>query len=64
MQGVYAMRERLAKLIDVKSLVTFGLVSVVCVLAIRQNVTMSSEFVASIVSSIVTYYFKRKDSTL
>lgn len=55
------MREKLERLFDVKSLVTFALVSVVCVQIVRQNVELSSEFVASIVSSIVTYYFTAKD---
>ncbi len=55
------MKERLAKLLDVKSIVTFALVSVVCIQAIRQNVRMPPEFVASTVTAIITYYFTRKD---
>lgn len=49
------------RLLDVKSLVTFALIAVVCIQAIRQNVDMPSEYVASIVTAIVTYYFTRKD---
>ncbi|MBS5279988.1 MAG: hypothetical protein KHY27_00195 [Butyricicoccus pullicaecorum] len=54
------MKDKLAKLIDVKSIVTFALIAVVCVQTIRQNVDLPSEFVASIVTAIVTYYFTRK----
>ncbi|HJC21711.1 MAG TPA: hypothetical protein H9707_08150 [Candidatus Butyricicoccus avicola] len=55
------MKERLLRLLDVKSFVTFALIAVVCIQAIRQNVQMPSEFVASIVTAIVTYYFTRKE---
>ena len=55
------MEERLLRLLDVKSFVTFALIAVVCIQAIRQNVQMPSEFVASIVTAIVTYYFTRKE---
>ena len=55
------MKERLLRLLDVKSFVTFALIVVVCIQAIRQNVQMPSEFVASIVTAIVTYYFTRKE---
>ncbi len=55
------MKDKLAKLLDVKSIVTFALIAVVCVQTIRQNVDLPSEFVASIVTAIVTYYFTRKD---
>ena len=44
------MKERLLRLLDVKSFVTFALIAVVCIQAIRQNVQMPSEFVASIVT--------------
>ena len=49
------------RLLDVKSIVTFALITVVCVQAIRNNVAMPPEFVASIVTAIVTYYFTRKE---
>ena len=55
------MKKRLTKLLDVKSLVTFALIGVVCVQSFRQNVSLPSEFVASIVTAIVTYYFTRKE---
>ena len=55
------MKERLLRLLDVMSFVTFALIAVVCIQAIRQNVQMPSEFVASIVTAIVTYYFTRKE---
>lgn len=55
------MKERLMRLLDVKSLVTFALIAVVCIQAMRRNVDMPSEYVASIVTAIVTYYFTRKD---
>lgn len=55
------MKERLLRLLDVKSFVTFALIAVVCIQAVRQNVDMPSEFVASIVTAIVTYYFTRKE---
>ena len=55
------MKERLLRLLDVNSFVTFALIAVVCIQAIRQNVQMPSEFVASIVTAIVTYYFTRKE---
>ena len=57
------MKERLMRLLDVKSLVTFALIAVVCIQAIRRNVDMPSEYVASIVTAIVTYYFTRKDDS-
>lgn len=55
------MKDKLAKLLDVKSIVTFALIAVVCVQTVRQNVELPSEFVASVVTAIVTYYFTRKD---
>lgn len=57
------MKERLLRLLDVKSFVTFALIAVVCIQAVRQNVQMPSEFVASIVTAIVTYYFTRKEDS-
>ncbi|MFR4973720.1 MAG: hypothetical protein ACLUB2_10155 [Butyricicoccus pullicaecorum] len=54
------MKERLMRLLDVKSLVTFALITVVCIQAIRRNVDMPSEYVASIVTAIVTYYFTKR----
>lgn len=55
------MRERLSKLLDVKSIVTFALIAVVCVQSVRQNVALPSEFIAATVGSVITYYFTRKE---
>lgn len=54
------MKEKAYKLLDVKSIVTFALVAVVCVQVLRQNMQLQSEFVASTVTAIITYYFTRK----
>lgn len=62
-KGGIPMKERLVKLLDVKSIVTFALIAVVCIQTIRQNVSMPPEFVASTVTAIVTYYFTRKDDS-
>ena len=56
------MRERIAKLVDVKTFVTFALIGTTCYLAVRNNVQLSAEFVASIVTAVVTYFFTRKGS--
>ena len=55
------MKEKLAKLIDVKSGITFAVMGTLCVLAIRQNVQISPETFSLIVGSIVTYFFTKKD---
>lgn len=55
------MKERLAKLFDVKSIVTFALIAVMCVQAVRQNVDLPPEFIASTITAIITYYFTRKE---
>lgn len=56
------MKEKFAKLVDVKSIITFALVGCVCYLAIAGKIEVSSEFFASIVSAVITYYFTRKQS--
>ena len=56
------MKGRLLKIVDVKSLVTFALIGVTCALAIVSKVEISSEFFASIVTAVITYYFTRKDN--
>ena len=61
MKGGIAVKERLAKLFDVKSIVTFALIAVMCVQAVRQNVDLPPEFIASTITAIITYYFTRKD---
>lgn len=47
-----------AALIDVKTIVTFALVGVTCVLALRGQV--SEEFFASVVTAVITYFFTRR----
>lgn len=56
------MKEWLMKIVSVKSLVTFALIGVTCVLAIMSELQLSSEFFASIVTAVITYYFTRKDN--
>lgn len=56
------MKDWLMKILTVKSLVTFALIGVTCVLAIMSELKLSSEFFASIVTAVITYYFTRKDS--
>ena len=55
------MKEKLAKLIDVKSITTFGLIGTLCVLAIRQNVAIPSEALVAVVTAVVTDFFTRKE---
>lgn len=54
------MKEKLIKLFDVKSIVTFALIAVVCIQVVRKNMELESQFVASTVTAIITYYFTRK----
>lgn len=54
--------ERVTALVDVKSLITFGLVGTVCFLAIRQNTPLSSEVFATTIGSVITYFFTKKKS--
>lgn len=51
------LKERLAKLIDVKSFITFAVIGGVTYGFIIGNVT--SETYAAFASSIITYYFTR-----
>lgn len=55
------MKEKLCKLIDVKTIITLLLIGTVCALAAMQRVNIPSEFFASIVTAIITYYFTRKE---
>ena len=57
------MKEKLCKLIDVKSIVTFAVIGTLCGLAIRQNVTIPTEVFAAVVSSVITYFFTKKSSS-
>lgn len=54
--------ERICKLLEVKSLVTFALIGAVVALAIRQNVAIPSEALVAIVTAVVTYFFTRHPS--
>ena len=60
-QKQFIMKEKLAKLIDVKTIVTFALIAVVCYLAITSKLQLSAEFFASIVTAVITYFFTRKN---
>ena len=52
--------ERVLKLLEVKSVVTFALVGTLCVLASRQNVPVPSEALVATVTAVVTYFFTRQ----
>ena len=54
------MKNKLISLVDVKTFVTVALITVVCIQAVRQNICLTSEFIASTVSAVITYYFTRK----
>lgn len=56
------MKNKLISLIDVKTFVTIALITVVCTQAVRQNIYLPSEFIASTVSAVITYYFTSKTS--
>lgn len=53
------MKDKIAKLIDVKSIVTFAVIGVMCYLAIKEVVDVA--VFTAIASSIITYYFTRRD---
>lgn len=56
------MKERLAKLIDVKSIVTVSLTVIFCILAFQGLIT-STEFM-TIFTLVISFYFNRqKEST-
>lgn len=52
--------ENIAALVKVKSLVTFAIIGVLCVLVIRQNTQITSEMYAAVVSSVITYFFTKQ----
>lgn len=56
------MKEKLAKLIDVKSIVTFALIGTLCILAVRQDVTIPTEALIAVVTSVITYFFTKKST--
>lgn len=49
------MKNKLAKLIDVKSIVTLLLTTVFCVLALRRNI--SAEQFLTIFTTVIAFYF-------
>ena len=49
------MKERLAKLVDVKSIVTFVVIAIFAVLALRESI--SPDNVMIIVTSVISFYF-------
>lgn len=53
------MKEKFAKLVDVKSITTLAVVATLCGLAVRQNIVIPSEVFAGVISSIVTYFFTK-----
>lgn len=56
------MREKFTKLLEVKTLVTFALIGTLCFLAITSSVRVSEEFFAAIVTSVITYFFTRRQN--
>jgi len=52
--------ERLAKLIDVKSLTTFALIGVFCALSLRGRVTADQFMV--IATAVITFYFAKREN--
>lgn len=57
------MKDKLTKLVEVKSVVTFALIGVTCYLAVVSKIALSAEFFASVVTAVITYYFTRKDKS-
>lgn len=55
------MKERLAKLIDVKSIVTVSLTVIFCILAFKGLIT-STEFM-TIFTLVISFYFNRQKET-
>ena len=55
------MKDKLAKLIDVKTLVTFTVIGVFAYLAVAGKIT--PENVMVVVSMIVTFFFAKKSDT-
>ena len=55
-----AIKEKLAKLVEVKSIVTFALVGVLCYLAVKQDTPIPTELYTAVVTAVITYFFTRK----
>lgn len=56
------IKDKLAKLVEVKSITTFALVGVLCFLAVRQDTPIPTELYTAVVSAVVTYFFTRKNN--
>lgn len=56
------IKKRLAQLIDVKTILTFGVIGGLVALALKQNIQIPSELYAAVVSSIITYFFTKKNN--
>lgn len=56
------IKDKLSKLVEVKSITTFALVGVLCFLAVRQNTPIPTELYTAVVSAVVTYFFTRKNN--
>jgi hypothetical protein len=54
------MKEKLKKLAEVKSIVTFALIGTLCYLAIRSRIEISQELFAAVITAVITYFFTRK----
>lgn len=57
------LKEKITKLVDVKSIVTFALVGTLCFLAIRQDTQIPTELYTAVVTAVITYFFTRKTET-
>lgn len=51
--------QNLASLLKVRSIVTILVIGCLCVLAVKQQTRITSEMLAAIVSSVITYFFTR-----
>lgn len=51
--------QNLASLLKVRSIVTILVIGCLCILAVQQNTRVTSEMLAAIVSSVITYFFIR-----
>lgn len=61
MKGVSKVKEKIAKLIDVKSIVTVSLTVIFCILAFQGLIT-STEFM-TIFTLVISFYFNRQKDT-
>lgn len=55
-----SLKNKLVKLLDVKSIVTFALVGTLCFLAVRQDTQIPTELYTAVVTAVITYFFTRK----